>query len=793
MWDDSVSSGVADKRGKVLENWLAVKNMTHINHGTPTHTAGTAPDTSFVSPGLLDKMEWKTVNELGSDHIPIILTYQDDISRVNEKPKYKWRLKDANWEAFAREVEAQIPSHYIRKNVNKMEKRLRKAILKAANKHVRKRKITQTTRACITPEIKTMIERRNKLKKDVGRNRKDYIRVSKKVVEMMREVKSARWMDYVDQLSQKSDVREFFGTIRALDGRVQPQNRNEVLEVDGVSHTTDSAKAEQFAKTYRRFSKLPVRKSDRQVRKKIWRHAKRKDTILEESEKDISMEEMDRVIMAMSNNKAPGRDDIPYEFIRHLGPKAREMLLCLYRKCWSGEGLPTIWRTSSIMPQLKEGKDPKLTESYRPISLTSCMGKILEKIVADRLISILESRNLLSNNQAGFRSNRCTTDQVLKLVQDASDQIHAGKETYRTITAFFDYEKAYDKVWRDGLLSKMIDLKVPRRYTTYVRHFLSGRNTVVEVNNVQSKSFILKEGLPQGSSISPLLFLIFINDIDVDLDAKTIASLFADDTSIWRSGGERPEGETGKRTAEEIREMDTKMMQYEVDKIMNWASKWKMRVNTGKTKSMVISSATADRCWDPELTADGKQIDLVQEYKFLGATIANDLRFKSHIDNVVTKGKKRVNVLKCMSGKDWGNSLETQRTLYIQYVRSALEFSSPSYAGWVSDSVLQRMQRVQNEALRSVGCLAKTCPVDLLHLETGVEPISDRFAKNDKLLWERCKRLPEVDPRRKLQEKAVTTRLRTRLGWRTCTEPEMAELRGAPPHSTVVRCWNGIR
>ena len=368
---------------------------------------------------------------------------------------------------------------------------MRKAILKAANKHVRKRKITQRTRACITPEIKTMIERRNKLKKDVGRNRKDYIRVSKKVVEMMREEKSTRWKDYVDQLSQKSDAREIFRTIRALDGRVQPQNRNEVLEVDGISHITDSAKAEQFAKTYRRFAKLPVRKSDRQFKKKIRRYAKRKDTILEESEKDISMEEMDRVILAMGNNKAPGRDDIPYEFVRHLGPKAREMLLCLYRKCWSGEGLPTIWRTSTILPQLKERKDPKLTESYRPISLTSCMGKILEKIVADRLTFILESNNLLSNNQAGFRSNRCTTDQVLKLVQDASDQIHAGQETYRTITAFFDYEKAYDKVWRDGLLSKMIDLKVPRRYTTYVRHFLSGRNTVVEVNNVQSKSFFL--------------------------------------------------------------------------------------------------------------------------------------------------------------------------------------------------------------------------------------------------------------------------------------------------------------
>ena len=115
----------------------------------------------------------------------------------------------------------------------------------------------------------------------------------------------------------------------------------------------------------------------------------------------------------------------------------------------------------------------------------------------------------------------------------------------------------------------------------------------------------------------------------------------------------------------------------------------------------------------------------------------NDLRFKSHIDTAVKKCKKRVNVLKCMSGKDWGNSLETQRTLYIQYVRSVLESTSPCFNKWVSDSALQRMQRVQNEALRSVGGLAKTCPIDLLHLETGVEPLTERFVKNDQLLWER--------------------------------------------------------
>ena len=114
------------------------------------------------------------------------------------------------------------------------------------------------------------------------------------------------------------------------------------------------------------------------------------------------MHEMDAAIQNSSLNKAAGEDLIPYEMIKHLGPRARELLLFLYNKCWQGNGIPRKWKTAIIKPLLKEGKDPNLTTSYRPISLTACLGKILEKIVADRLIYILESRLQLSQNQAGF-------------------------------------------------------------------------------------------------------------------------------------------------------------------------------------------------------------------------------------------------------------------------------------------------------------------------------------------------------------------------------------------------------
>ena len=117
-----------------------------------------------------------------------------------------------------------------------------------------------------------------------------------------------------------------------------------------------------------------------------------KPTEKDEYEDEITWQELERVIADSSTNKAAGDDNIPYDVVKQLGPKAREFLLCLYNKVWAGEQIPKKWRTAVIKPLLKEGKDPKSPGSFRPIALTSCMGKILEKIVADRMSSFLEEK-----------------------------------------------------------------------------------------------------------------------------------------------------------------------------------------------------------------------------------------------------------------------------------------------------------------------------------------------------------------------------------------------------------------
>ena len=264
----------------------------------------------------------------------------------------------------------------------------------------------------------------------------------------------------------------------------------------------------------------------------------------------------------------------------------------------------------------------------------------------------------------------------------------------------------------------------------------------------------------------------------------TAASLFADDTAIWRRDGK-------------VRGSDRTLMQQEIDKITEWATTWKMSINVDKTKCMVISSSHQDQQWNPQFEAMGKAIKPVKAYPFLGNTTSNNLWFKDQVNKAVAKGTKRNKILKCMATKDWGNSQETQTKLYIQYNRSALEYGSSSWHTWIGKTSMGRLQSVQNEALRTAAGLAKTCPTEFLHAETGVEPMKDRFQKNDMVTYERYLRQDGCDPRRKLVDKEPRQRLKTRVGWRSSTKPLMEDLkhlkrapRPKPTPHGVLQAWS---
>ena len=210
-------------------------------------------------------------------------------------------------------------------------------------------------------------------------------------------------------------------------------------------------------------------------------------------------------------------------------------------------------------------------------------------------------------------------------------------------------------------------------------------------------------------------------------------------------------------------------MEDHIDGIARWEEEWKMELNCDKTQVMIISTSRTDRAWKPTLTLNNHQLEVVSEYKFLGVLIDNQLNFNAHATKTIAKCRKRNNILRCFAGKDWGQNVETQKALYITYIRMPAEYASPAWFPWLSKTTRNKMEVIQNEALRIMTRMARDTPCDFLRLQTGVEPLIQRLEKNNCVMRERFMRLGDEDARKILAEKEVTQRLKSKTGWRSET------------------------
>ena len=163
----------------------------------------------------------------------------------------------------------------------------------------------------------------------------------------------------------------------------------------------------------------------------------------------LTLRVLEEVLKKTKQKKAPGPDGITNEMLKCLGSGAKSTLLRIYNQSWSTGTVPTIWKEAVIRPIPKKGKDKRDPSSYRPISLLSCVGKLLERIINNRLIWHLESNSVLASTQTGYRQFQSTEDQLALLTQDIED---AFQEKKKVLAVFFDLSKAFNKVWKEGLL-----------------------------------------------------------------------------------------------------------------------------------------------------------------------------------------------------------------------------------------------------------------------------------------------------------------------------------------------------
>ena len=211
--------------------------------------------------------------------------------------------------------------------------------------------------------------------------------------------------------------------------------------------------------------------------------------------------------VAPKPGRAVGLDNIATEQIKNFGPEAKKWLLALYNYCLTTRKLPNIWKKAHVTALLKPGKDPSLPKSYRPISLLSHTYKLFERLILTRVNPVVDEH--LIPEQAGFRPGKSTTSQVLNLTQHIENGFEEGLVTG---VVFVDLSAAYDTVNHRCLLHKILDITKDIRLTELIESMLENRLFFVELGSKKSRWRRLKNGLPQGSVLAPLLFNIYTND-----------------------------------------------------------------------------------------------------------------------------------------------------------------------------------------------------------------------------------------------------------------------------------------
>ena len=279
----------------------------------------------------------------------------------------------------------------------------------------------------------------------------------------------------------------------------------------------------------------------------------------------FSMEELENVLSNCSSS-APGMDNISFDLIKHLNETAKKFLLQFYNHLWKKGLFPKEWRHAIIIAIPKAGKDPTDVNNYRPISLTSCLCKILEKMVHVRLSWFLEKNNIISSTQFGCRKNRSTLDSLTCL----EHQIRKGFEQRKlTVAILFDIQKAYDTTWRYPILRSLYNNGLRGNLPIFIKNFLSERTFQTRIDSIYSDNFKLKEGIPQGSVLSGTLFSIAINDIVNTLPKGVNNSLFVDDFAIYY-------------TSSNLRHIQ-RILTTAINKIHNWATSVGFKLAIEKT------------------------------------------------------------------------------------------------------------------------------------------------------------------------------------------------------------------
>jgi retron-type reverse transcriptase len=429
-----------------------------------------------------------------------------------------------------------------------------------------------------------------------------------------------------------------------------------------------------------------------------------------------------KILKRLQVSKAAGSDEIPAILLKKMAEHIAPAVTHIFQLSLKHGIFPSKWKIADVVPIHKK-KSRSQASNYRPISLLAIISKAFETLVAIPFKKFL--RRILHNHQFGFRSKHSTMHMLSVLTHGLAKNLSEGKEV-RVVA--LDISKAFDKVWHDGLIFKLEAIGVPAPMLKWFASYLEGRQQRVLVGNSKSDLKPIQAGVPQGSVLGPLLFLVYINDLFLQVENNL--DVFADDSTLWR--------ESGPSDAEALAAAAS--LNRDLARIEAWAKKWLVTYNSTKTELVTFSrkrdnafrqtGITKDGVYKPHpsaptpppLTFCGVQLQESPGLKLVGLHLSYNLCWTEHVRKTAAKARRALYVLRC-TRPYLDNDILLR--MYKTHVRSIMEYACPIWQGTAPKDVKARLDRVENEALRIIyGSVPESRPVQTLEHRRDVATLS---------------------------------------------------------------------
>lgn len=591
--------------------------------------------------------------------------------KINQFSKADWDTAKSDTIKFAQDYATSSPNRTIHQNW----KSLKDHIFTTMDSHVpSKMSKSRSDLPWLTTSLKRIIRRKNKLYAKAKKSKNSELLSKYKSMKRhtQKALRNAEW-NYINNILieglERNDSKPFWKYVKSKKQEnigVAPLRKGSNLNSDSL------AKAQILSDQFR----------------SVFTKADNSRPTLEGNpypplpKLTIHVDGVEKLLSRLKINKSSGPDDIPNRVLKELSHELAPVLTSLFIQSTSTGELPEDWRNANISPIFKKG-DRHIASNYRPVSLTCVCCKLLEHIVCRHIRDHLDTFNIITPLQHGFRRKYSCDTQLLTTMHDLMEMFDRKQQVD---VAVLDFSKAFDTVPHDKLLDKLKFYGIHGNTHHWITSFLKLRQQSVVIEGISSDSVHVESGVPQGTVMGPLLFLLYINDLPRNVNSQV--RLFADDCLLYRA----------------IRGPDDQLqLQRDLQSLGDWASTWGMSFNPNKCYIMTITAKKSQPVY--LYTMIGCVLSKVSDITYLGITITDNLQWETHITGLTAKANRTLGFLR----RNLRNCPRQLRQLaYFSLVRSRLEYAATIWDPHLAKDIT-RVEAVQRRAARFVMNDHKRC------------------------------------------------------------------------------------